>query len=387
MSLDIATIAPPLSDTRDVRIERLREYVRKRGWETAHSRRNDVALFRKPNVRGGEIAIPLDPSFRDFEARIQDALKIVAATEAMATEDLIRRVLLPDGDLVKWRRDDSAVSAGSLPLDDGIEFYDGAKRAFLASSHTALSPALYYPRLGKRDAELYVAGCRMGQTEESSFVATFYCPLAPPDESERNAANEHFTATTEPFGRRVTRLLVEQFVRVVDAVRVRDVEVLTKVAAGDVVVSGNFCEALLQMASPTVRELGMSVDWSTSRPTRAARPAPLRGEDFAIVADLARQLRPREETKPERFLGKIGTLTASPEKEQRAGVGGEVTLHTVANDGPVRARVHLEAAEYQEAIRAHEQSLYVELRGVLVRKAGGARISEPFGFRVITDLA
>jgi hypothetical protein len=379
MSLDATLDAAPL---RDVRIERISEYVRTRGWVAQQGRRQDVALFRKPDTRGGEIAIPLDRSFRDFDERLQDALTIVAAIEATSVADLLKRLFLPDVDLVRWRRDDSAVTAGSLPLDEGIEFYDGARRAFLASAHTAISPALYYSRLGKQDAESYVSECRMGQTEEGSFVATFYCPLRAANDT--SATREHFVPTIEPFGRRVTRLMVEQFRRVGDAVRQRDVEVLTKVTTKGVVVSGNFCEAILQMASPTVRELGVSVDWSKSHPTYEREPAPLMADDFALIADFARELKPREQQRSERFLGKIGTLTANPEIEQR--FGGDVTLHTVTGDGPVRARIHLEPAEYAEAVRAHEHSLYVEVKGVLARKAGGTRISEPQGFHVLASI-
>jgi len=71
---------------------------------------------------------------------------------------------------------------------------------------------------------MFVRSCRLGQTEQGSFVATVECELDVDDLRLRLAE--------EPFGRKVTTLFARSVARVSDAIRADNLDGLTQRRGG-----------------------------------------------------------------------------------------------------------------------------------------------------------
>lgn len=384
-----------MTSPRSLTPERLRQlsgedlvnFVSGRGWTRVKNRRPTVAVLSKSEPNGAEIAVPIDPTYGDYADRLLDALRVVAVVEHIELTELAIAITLTGTDILKWRRDDGTPS-GTIWMEDGLAFFEGARKAFLASAHTAIDPERFYRQLRRQEAEEYVQQCRIGPTHEGSFVATFFCPVAVTSEKAKHKKNAD-QAELEPFarvefGRLVTSSVVKQMARLATAATLHDGELLGTSKSDRFMVSGNFCDAVLQMSTSSLRELTVSVSWSSPPMGEMPSVATLTADQLPAVEEFARELRPAEENKPERFLGKIGLLKANPDRDMRA-EGGEVTLHAIARDGAVRARLHLDEADYQRAVHAHDVGANVSVTGVLERRPGVTAIKNPAKFAVMED--
>src|SRR5205807_2402444 len=131
-------------------------------------------------------------------------------------------------------------------LDYGVHMVQGARELALAAACAAVRPRALYTSRKPQEAVNYVAGLRMGQTEEGSFVLTIQSPVPPRSQSKL------FEDLPEPFGEEpFERRAVLTLATALSTVRRA---VMTAAVSGDFQpfqdaipagVSANLCDALL----------------------------------------------------------------------------------------------------------------------------------------------
>ncbi|CAN5177861.1 hypothetical protein BH10PLA2_BH10PLA2_40300 [soil metagenome] len=155
----------------------------------------------------------------------------------------------------------------------------------LAGACAAVQPKPYYSRRGPEEANRFLRGLRMGQTERGSFVLTVYTPVSPSLQS--NQFNL-FGEPEPPFERRAVTRLASALValrRATDeALKAPNTEIFQKVVGAG--VSGNMCSAIVGMNGPNVQpadELRLSFTYARSRPIEVLPPEKLlsRANTFA----------------------------------------------------------------------------------------------------------
>jgi hypothetical protein len=377
-----------------------RAYAAASGWVRVPTANGKVAVFNRPGSDLDQLLIPLDPDLADYSKRMAEVVEGLAEHQKRPAPEVLNDLLLPPSDVLRFRIDEPETEAGVVPLVQGIDLLEGARRAILASACSVVQPQTFHPRLSRAEAEQLLQACRLGQTERGSFTAVVACPLdavggeaipAKPmplfdgAEAEDGGTSLPAPPGPEPFTRKATGLLMKSVARIVSAVDADQVTSLLAPASDHPPISANLCEALVMMQPTGDRSrLTIQASWSRTLPPPPGASLPaivhLRRDVFPVVEKLAVTLRPAREPKPSQFIALVDALSGDPDEHNR--VSGEVQLLVFdAEEGSFKARVNLNADDYHIAWEAHGMAGYVSLNGVL--KLGGRvhRIEDVSNFK------
>lgn len=359
---------------------RVQEYVRASGWAHNPSANGKSAVYERPESGREQIIIPLSRELRDFAPRMAEAIAYLAQWEKRPALQVLRDLLLPPADVLRFAESGPAADAGNVPLDHGLALVSGARLAILAAACSVLHPLTVHPGTLLGEAEPFLARCRLGQTEPGGFVVTVACPVGAAPAPEDG----------EPFGRRATALLMRSLHRLARALELGDERSALRPAEGEPVLSANLCDALLNMRPEgDGSSLTVSASWDRGRPLPADAALPgavrLRRESFDRIEALASRLRPVPPARRQTFVGYVETLAGRPNLNgQREGLA--VLRLLLPEGGPVRAGAALNAADHHTAWVAYDRGLPIALEGVL-RRAGREAQIDASGLRLLGDEA
>lgn len=352
-----------------------RDYLLARGWTSAPSRRDYVAIFRSPGSHEAEVQLPLETDLVDYADAISLAARRLAEYEGRHLEAVLRDLAMPRRDVVRYALGGEATtSTGSIRLQAGEAMLSGALKSLLASACSVKWPRRVHPRMTLTEAESFVRGCRLGQTEIGSFVLAIDAPLDIDNEAP---------SREPPFGRRVTRYLLTAVHQIATAIRRGEPNRIVD-EPGEALVSANLCESLVEMM-PTDEsaDLRLSSTWSALIPVPAnlVSKVHLDRTMFEPIQRLAQQLRPARVGGPEQFVGLVVALSGAPNAAGQ--LEGDVVLQVQLEDQLPRVRVTLGSEAYMQAVTAHVEQRYVSVRGLL-RRAGRSKLLEnPQDFMVL----
>jgi len=354
----------------------LQNYVRAMGWRRLENIPGDIAIYQRPESELDEILVPQERSFVDYSRRMAEAITFLAEFEHRSVTAVLNDLLLPPSDIIRFTMDSSATKNGTIPLNVGLDFFAGAKKALLASACSVIQPQTFHPRMSRSEAEQFVQNCKFG-TETGSFVLSLICPLRISDE-QLNLWSD------EPFARKVTKLLVNSLQKIVKKIKEDNTEHLLDVSkTPEDVISANLFEALSLMQPLDERSyLNVIPTWSRTEPIKESMPTNIRipKEYFPIIEKIGQKLRPKETPKGDLFIGKIDALNGKPGVDGRP--QGEVIFAFLAEDEILKAKIDLSPEDYAKACDAHKYTQFVELHGVLHRGTRIHRISDHKQFSV-----
>ncbi|WP_152050801.1 hypothetical protein [Tautonia marina] len=380
-----------------------RHYVAASGWKRVTGVNGKVAVFDHPTSELDQLLIPLDAGLADYARRMAEVISTLAEHEGRPASDILDDLLLPPSDVLRFRMIGPGTQKGDVSLNQGIELLDGARKAILSAACAVVQPQKFYPRLSRGEAEQLVRACRLGQTERGSFTAVVACPLdaaGPESAGDRPllamlegqqgtdsgpSVETPDAAGPEPFARQTTGLLMRSLARIASAIDGDQEDSLVEPAAGQPSLSANLCDALMMMEPEGDRsQVSVLATWArTLPPPRTATPPSavhLRREYFPAIAKLAVKLRPTHTPKKSFLVGLVDSLHGDREESGR--VSGDVQLLILNQEEKekIRARVTLDADDYQKAGEAHLAGEYVALHGILMMGDRAHRIVEVTGF-------
>ncbi len=352
-----------------------RDYLLARHWTTSPSRLDYVGIFRSPGTGDVEIQLPLDTSLADSVDALMLAARRLAGVEGRGLEPVLRDLSLPRRDVLRYGLSGEATRTGTLSLHTGAALVNGALKSLLASACSVQRPRVFHPRMTLGDAESFVRGCRLGQTEIGSFVITIDAPLDIRDE---------VVDGEPPFGRLTTSHLLTATSRLASAIRRGEPNRILEQDTETPLVSANLCEALAEIApSDESADLRISSTWSPLIPA----PEGVRSEVhldrtmFETIERLAQQLRPSRGSESAKFVGTVIELSGTPNLDGQ--LEGDVVLQVQADDQLLRVRVTLGPDDYRRAGEAHFEQLYVSVRGILHRGRRSHQLENPSDFVVL----
>lgn len=354
----------------------VREYLAARGWTSHPSRRDHAAIYRSPG-RTFEVQIPLDTSLADYGDAMLLAAQRIATFEDRLVEQVVRDLLEPHHDVVRYALVGERLGTGTIDLLTGSSLVNGAIKSLRASACSAQQPRRFHPRMTLTEAEGYIRACRLGQTEIGSYVLTIDTPL---DIRERVDPGDD----EMPFGRRATALLLDSTAYVARSIRRGDAARILEDRPDAPLVSANLCEALVEML-PTDEsaDLRLSGSWSplVTPPATTAIDVLLDRTMFEPIEQLAAQLRPARESELGRFVGKVLELSGSPNPTGR--LEGDVVLQVQLDEQLLKVRVTLGPQAYEAAGIAHFEQRYVSVRAQLHRGRRSNLLRHPNDFTVL----
>lgn len=358
----------------EVGYQDVRDYLRSRGWVSGPSKRDYAAIYRSPEGQNIEVVVPLDRDLGDYGIAMARVAERVAQYEQRDSEAVLRDLTQPRVDTLRFALEGNKTSTGSVSLTDGEAMIRGARKALLASACSVERPRKHHPRMSLMDADKFLDGCSLGQTEHGSFVLTVGAPLEIGHEP-----------TKTPFGRQTTEYLLRAVDLLAGAIRRGELEPVFNPRADQPIVSSNLCDALVDMLpSNETADLRLRSSWSPLLPTPHVRPEVLVDRTmFEPLVKIRGQLRPQASSKTAAFLGYVVELAG---EESAAGqMEGDVTLslHTPDDPEAVKARVILGPDEYRTAWDAHYNRRAIHVRGILRRGGRVNQLDEPSEFKTV----
>lgn len=381
-----------------------RAYAAASGWVRMPTVNGKVAIYSHPKDDLDQLLIPLDPNLSDYPLRMAEVVVNLAEDQGRPAPEVLNDLLLPPSDVLRFRLDEPDAHAGALPLEQGIELLQGARKALLSAACSVVQPQAFHPRLSRMEAEQLLQACRLGQTERGSFTAVIACPLDAVDsqalqprpmplfEGQGGASTEPGgradlpPLSTDPFTRRTTSLLMWSVARIVTAVDADRVETLLEPDQSAPPLSANLCEALMMMQPNGDRShLSVLATWARTLPPAPGTVPPsmvnLRSDYFPTIEKLAVALRPAREPRTSYFVGLVDALFGNPDETNR--VSGEVQLLLLNQEGNIKARAFLNADDYYVAWEAHGQGGFVALHGLLNLGERLHRIEKVTNFKLL----
>src|SRR5271163_2051650 len=80
----------------------MKDYLLARGWERASSKRPNVGIFRRPEAEEAEVLLPLSGDFADLDEAMESAVKEVARFEQRPPVQVLRDLLSPRADRLRF---------------------------------------------------------------------------------------------------------------------------------------------------------------------------------------------------------------------------------------------------------------------------------------------
>lgn len=361
-------------------------YLRSRGWSQQHifGDQDDPkgALWAKDDGSGDDVWLPYKKTLGDYDQRLQEAWRQLAAAEHRPLESIINDVLLAKSDCIKLRANHPSSRDGTIPFEDGVLFLDNAKKLIDASASATCSKQSYFP--GRRPQAVYdfMRNIRLGQTEKGSYVLNIISHLAP---SLKSSAPDGESPAHEPFERQVITTMATSLNKVYLASK-------SSAASGDFLpfrdsvkfgVTGNLCEAIVGLGKAAGRaEISFDFFWSPARERPNAVPQRIIiGPDcFDIIEEAARVFK-------ETFISEendIEGYVVNIKDNQLGSPSGRITIATSLNEQLKKIHIDLEGDDYKNAANAIRDGKIVRCSGLIEKEGNRLLIKQPKNF-IVTE--
>lgn len=372
----------------ELKFTELQAYLRNTGWNRIQIPKDRIALFHK--TIGDvifETTLPLSKDFSDYSYRIIDVLEQIAQVEQREVHEVLTDLSIPPADTVKFRVINRDTIGGTISFLEGFNLLESAKKALYATACDIIQPEKYHKRLSLKGAQQFIEGCRLGQTEKGSFIASVICPFLNQSPEDKAVQLSIFNQTEEfraSFTRKVTKRLMSSLVFVKNAID-RGEESRIIELDGENIISGNFLESLVELnAAKENSEIEITTRWSilAAEQPQVTKVIKFSNDYIPVLENMISKIRPLEIGTIDDFIGKISLTKADPDIHAR--IEGEIILNFILGeeDKVSKARVILSNQDYIEACEAHKMGKSVKISGKLVT-VGRSKIIETATFQII----
>lgn len=351
----------------------LATYAKSDGWTEVEPFGEHSRVYAKD---GAEAIIPGTSSLGDYSNVVAALLETFSRTSGRDELQIYRDLVTLDRDVVRVRLPD-AERDGSVRVDAGVELVTGAHELFLSAACSAWEARPVYRAGRVKRANEYMAGVRLGQTEQGSFVVTLLAPVPPAIETQRMLWPEE---SNEPYERLVTRRLASGLDAAAEAIErftfERDFSVFEDAVGKG--LSANLCDAAASLCSQD-GGIEISITWAQTRPTPQPRwhrkLTRAEGETLREVARLFHEKQPRPDEQLEGVVVKLQSEDPS--------VGGDIALLAMLDGKGTTIAAALAPREYALAIEAHRANRAISIIGTLERHGRRWRYTKVTALRVL----
>lgn len=345
-------------------------YLNSRGWEEVERWDDRAIVYRTPDLRW-QVLLPLKMDLGDYEARMADVVRKIAGAEDRSELSVLFDLTTTGSDIVRIRAVENAED-GSFPIDAGVKLYQQAREILLSAACAVASldrPRAVFHSRKPREANEYIDGLRIGQTENGSYIITILSHVPPIlDGSGQLSLGPEFEP--DPFERKVTKTLIGALVATKAAIAealIRDNAVEHFEGLLQKGVNANLCEALAQIA-----EAGGTVDidvsWAEVRPLfeRVLPERRIRFESHVspVLLKAAGFLRTKEPMTGQQLQGWVHGPRRSPKARL-----GQASLKVFVEGKPVSVTaVDLDDNNYALLADANKRRLPISCEGDLFPK-------------------
>ena len=334
-------------------------YLKSKGAKKTDLFEGKAAIFA---YKDNELLVPLASHYSDYALRMADIMSCLEKIEDRSQLEILEDIVCSGFDIIRL----SFVSANEQPkklnLKQSALFIHQAHDLMLAAACSAANHRCVYQGRHPLDADCFMQGVRLGQTDYGSFSVKVLAPVAPelktlPDGEIKEESYERLVVPTlesglEALNRAARRSgLDHDIAHFLDAVQDG--------------VSSNLCEAISGMFDQIAEYLEVGISYSANR----LKPRPMASIRIdagyiPIIREAAAQMVAlyRGPEDGQLVRGYVVRLASAKAEEGRA-----ITVKDVMTKRPRHLKVILSDEDYQKAGIAYHEKNLVELSGSIIR--------------------
>jgi hypothetical protein len=296
----------------------LASYLRIRGWHRGPEIAEGLAqiwlwpLSDSLHPESADVILPGYREMRDFRRRVSETLQTLEQVEGRSQLDILSDIQSVSSDIIRWRWIEANSEDGTIPLEQGHQFFSQVRNQLLAAACSAIHPSQFFASRKPVAALDFLREARLGQSERGSYVVTVHNPVPPA------LATAELDDDSEPFERRVTLTLSRamQSLRRVTAETVSGGQSPSAAELSRDGVSANLCESVAAMldARGIKRDIEVRFSFAGSRPPRGSAPALTRfSSDLSpVIGEIGKMLRENAPRDNFELIGFVTDLSRGP---------------------------------------------------------------------------
>jgi hypothetical protein len=352
-------------------------YLRSTGWRRVKYQDDRLIVFAKDDPGEEQpdlVTLPARESFRDYAARIAEAVRLLADVEQTSPDAIIQKIQSVEQDVISLRL--ALPHATDLPsLEATSSFLQGWRNLVTYGACMEREQRRYFERpfqIGREQAEHF----QFAHTFQGSFGFTIESSIANVQQLPLWQGHRR-----PPMQRRVLERITRGLLFAKQAEQARNAEVISQHFTTG--FNANMCRAVVEMLQEMQNvQIAYTVRWSAHLP-----PSP-------DVAEVAPILFDRETSSYLQEAGDYLEQTANADLEGERTIEGPITnlssedratrVVTISAEGFGKVSFSLDAKDYAAACDAHRDGHTISVRGRLTRRGrrGPLTLQGPHDFHV-----
>jgi hypothetical protein len=364
----------------DIQPSGIRTYLLASGWEQDGELGNLATVWHRPQTDsfGAEVLLPNSPDLRDYRERMIDAVMAIALYEARSPLLVLKQIMGYAADLVRIRVIHHDVSAGTIPLKDGVQLNQRARDLMAAAVMSTTAKRRHFAGKRSPDATNFLDSLRLGQTEVGSYVVNIIAPLGQGPLRQKDLSNV-------PMANVVTDGLALSLSALDEALdkygRTFDLAVFDNAVQSG--ASANLCDALVGL-SGTDKQRAFEI---TVVPASTQDSNLRRTKTFEFDLEKVSHIGMASDYYKDSYVATNQTIRGTIQRLDRPmdEEFGTITVATMIRDVEKHVAIELGPDEYMQAITAHKFKDSVQCYGDLHVSPRKAVLLNPRDFVVLTS--
>jgi len=372
----------------DVSAIDIRDYAISQKWTLVKEALNDgLFVLNSPHDDYMQLIFPKDEFAASFQEMAWISMNKLAKLYNFSFQKIIEEIREVNDDVICLRYFSENKIVNFISFDEAFEAISATRQMLQSAASSVVAPALFHPKLNRKEAQELIKKTRFRHTEEGSFILKISHPC------EIVSTNDLFGEQyKKPLSRNAFEIMNSSAVKISNAIEADTIPNLfnEEKNSKEPVISFNFCDSLSKLFDEE-REIPFQFifNWSKSSLQKIPRPNIPNRVVFPYsnkmkIEEIKAYFEPpkRDFIQNETFIGTIDTLDGDVGEDERR--KGYVTLTTFYDNETFKSKINLSPEEYQIAIDAHRKgNAFVKIVGDLQRGKNSQSIVNVQSFNLV----
>lgn len=366
-------------------ITNLRRFMFAKGWQIIEHPNTRIEVLESKSDAAGDFAtvsIPRSPELKGATELINEAVRLIAEFESIATEKIVNQIIRWDRDILRSRLFKIHGNENTLPLGVAANTITRIKEFLGYAAYTHTNPRPFFDKAGAISG-VFADHCLFGHTFEGSFGLTVECPIQViPD------LNLAGVEPVVPMESQVIERIANGLITLRESILKESIDPM--IAGYLTGFSANMCRKIAEIYEEADgRRIEYDISWSPQLKTTfesSWKPMTFDGRAYDFARSAAVELEKAEEFPDSQVEGRIVVLKSDmpPGLDDQAEFEHIITMFWERQKGQsVKIRVPLSPQQYIDACVAHKDGRAIRVFGIPEKAGKYWALTKPHDFVVL----